>query len=636
VEGDPKDGGDTVRHERTLLGVSKEAAKEAATEDQGSADTALADSTPSPSTSRRDRETEPPPMDIDERYTLNKVLGQGGMGEVVSAVDERIGREVAVKRIRRDQPSEEERSRFVREARIQGRLEHPAIVPVHDLATDATGRPFFVMKRLTGVDMHETLRALRSGEITGDEAAATRRRLLRAFAEVCIAVAFAHSKGIIHRDLKPANIMLGGYGEVYILDWGVARAADDADDRVAAPSGRQDLALATGDTQAGAVLGTPAYMAPEQLVGDHVDGRSDIYALGCILYEIAAGEPVHPRTRSLGEALEPIDGRPSKRRPDSPPEIDAICERALRVEPSERWENARELGDAVQGFLDGDRDLVVRQELAAHHVADARAAIARSRDDESRRRAMQAAGRALALDPKNTEAADLIGRLMLEPPDKVPDEVEEHLAEIDVTTARSQGRLAAAAVTGYLAFVPFLVWSGVHDVRYIAAFVALALASGVQVLLLTRRSHLTTTPIYLNACINAALIGVVCRMVGPFIIAPTLVLTTLMAYSSHPRFGRISILALILSASVVVPWVLELLGILDSTFRFENGEIVLSSPVVRFSSVPTQLAFALLLVSLVGVVAALSRALARRQRDAARQLELQAWQLKQIVPAGPG
>src|SRR5512140_1860536 len=161
----------------------------------------------------------------DSRYRVGELIGKGGMGEVLAAFDEQIGREVAIKRIRADEPGDEARARFEREARVQGQLEHPAVVPVHDLAIDERGRPFFVMKRLSGTVMSDLLAALRAGDVA-DEATA-RRRLLRAFAEVCLAVEFAHSKGIVHRDLKPANIMLGDFGEVYVLDWGIARAVGE-------------------------------------------------------------------------------------------------------------------------------------------------------------------------------------------------------------------------------------------------------------------------------------------------------------------------------------------------------------------------------------------------------------------------
>jgi hypothetical protein len=222
---------------------------------------------------------------------------------------------------------------------------------------------------------------------------------------------------------------------------------------------------------------------------------------------------------------------------------------------------------------------------------------------------------------------------MLEPPRELPSEVERQLAAIDTETARTQGRLAAAAMVGYLAFVPLLLWTGVRDASVVIAFVALALASSMQVWILTRRDHIPRGGIYLNACINAVLIGLVCRMVGPFVIAPTLVTTTLMAYAAHPAFGSIRVVALILTAAVAVPWALEAVGVLAPTYRFDAaGELVLSSPHLTFSAVPVQLAFAALLVALVAVVALLTRGMALRQRRATCMLELQAWHLRQIVP----
>jgi eukaryotic-like serine/threonine-protein kinase len=564
------------------------------------------------------------------RYAIGNVLGQGGMGEVLLAVDEQIGREVAVKRIRAANPSDEELARFVREARVQGRLEHPAVVPVHDLSLDREGKPFFVMKRLAGTEMSDVLQRLRAGDEPDEEG--SRRRLLRAFADVCLAVEFAHSRGIIHRDLKPANIMLGDFGEVYVLDWGVARTVAEPDDSGSIPTVQRDLALDSGATRAGTVLGTPAYMAPEQLVGDPTGPAADIYSLGCILYEIAAGEPLHVRGRAIAAPFEAIAARPSAKRADSPPELDAICERATHSHAGERFASARALGDAVQAFLDGDRDLAVRRELAQRHLADARAALARGDDEASRRAAMSGAGRALALDPTASEAADLVTHLMLRPPDVVPAEVEQRVADIDTETARSQGRLAAVTMLGYLGFVPLLLWTGVRDLVPIACFAALAIASGLQVMALTRRDRISAGGIYLSACINAALIALVCRMVGPFIIAPTLVTTTLMAYAAHSQFGRIRIVGAILTAAVAVPWLLEAIGVLDRTYEFRNGELVLRSDIVTFQAAPVQLAFAVLLISLVVVVAILSRTIAKRQRAATRQLELQAWHLRQIVP----
>ena len=639
---DDADGTDeTVRQAPTLKGLGS-------AEDVGVAET-VAHTPPAqpPQPSSPGQPTKPlpprvkaptaPPELSTQRYTLGAMIGQGGMGEVVLAFDEQIGREVAVKRIRAAAPTSDELSRFMREARVQGRLQHPAVVPVHDLAMDASGKPYFVMKRLSGTTMQELLERLKQGDVV-DEATA-RRRLLRAFADICLAIEFAHSAGIIHRDLKPANIMLGDFGEVYVLDRGVARAlteGSDVDAGAAVPaSGAKDLSLDSGETRAGTVLGTPAYMAPEQLAGDRAGPAADIYALGCILYEIAAGQPLHGGRRSLATMLKPVDAKPSSKRPDSPPELDAICEKATQLDPANRWPSARALGEKVQAFLDGDRDVAVRRELAQHHIAAAQAALARGTDEASRRDAMQAAGRALALDPTASAAADLVTRLMLEPPKTTPAEVEREVARLDTESARTQGRLAAYSMIGYLMFVPILLWTGVRSMPMVIAFAALAIASGVQVYLLTRKDFIWKPGIYINAVINAALIAVVCRLVGPFIIAPTLVTTTLMAYAAHPSFGSIRIVSAILAGAVAVPWALEGVGVLDATYRFTDaGELVLTSPAIAFSPAPVQLAFAALLVVLVAVVALLTRVLAVRQRDATRKVELQAWHLRQIVPHG--
>jgi serine/threonine-protein kinase len=204
------------------------------------------------------------------RYHLEKVLGVGGMGEVVSAQDQQLGRSVAIKRMRADNPTPEATARFLREARIQGRLDHPAVVPVHELKHDEHGQPFFVMKQLTGTTLAAALEK--------PEAAASRRKHLRAFVDVCLAIEFAHTRGVVHRDLKPSNIMLGDFGEVYVLDWGIARVADEAKRRETF----SDVDSLGGDgTATGAVLGTAGYMAPEQLRGvADLDGRADVYALG--------------------------------------------------------------------------------------------------------------------------------------------------------------------------------------------------------------------------------------------------------------------------------------------------------------------------------------------------------------------
>src|SRR5215470_4556822 len=324
-------------------------------------------------------------------YTVGEMIGRGGMGEVLLAHDEVIGREVAIKRMRRSDPDADAETRFLREAKIQARLQHPSIVPVHELGRDADGRPYFTMKRLAGVTLYQLL-------------GGPRQRLLRAFADVCLAIEFAHEHGVIHRDIKPTNIMLGDFGEVYVLDWGVARVLDE--DGSGHPSVR-DIITVEGETQVGAVMGTPGYMAPEQALGYGISPAIDVYALGCVLFEILTGEPLHPRgSGGAASAIAHPTESPAARRSDRDiaPELDAACVAALAEDPVAR-PTARELARRVQDYLDGDRDLERRRELAALQVARARDALA-SGDPARRGDAVHAAGRALALDPESAEAAE--------------------------------------------------------------------------------------------------------------------------------------------------------------------------------------------------------------------------------------
>jgi eukaryotic-like serine/threonine-protein kinase len=258
--------------------------------------------------------------------------------------------------------------------------------------------------------------------------------------------------------------------------------------------------------------------------------------------------------------------------------------------------------------------------------------MARGDSEDDWRTAMRAAGRALALDPTSVDAADIVTSLVLKPPHRVPAEVEQALDRIDTEIGREHGRLSALSIGGYLAFIPLLLWTGVRVPWVVVAFGVLAVASSVQIYSMTRRDRIYGWRIYVNAGINALIIGLVCRMVGPFIVAPTLVATTLMAYAAHPRFGRIVVIAVILAAAVVVPWGLEIVGVLSPTYHFGAGAIVLRSPILTFQSVPVQLAFLVLLIALLAVVAVLTRMMARRQRAANRRVELQAWQLRQLVP----
>ena len=262
------------------------------------------------------------------RYDILERIGEGGMGVVYLARDRELGREVALKVLRTPNPSSDERDRILREARILASLEHPGIAPVHDVGVLPDGRVFYVMKRIRGERLDGFARAGRS-----------RAELLRVFRQVCDAVAFAHAAGVIHRDLKPQNVMIGAFGEVLVLDWGVAKLRGRGTELAGAVAPKE---VAGHDTSPGAVMGTPGYMAPEQLAGESntVDERADVYGLGGILCFLLTGE--HP----------PAGLPRAERWLAIPPPLRAICERARAPLPDNRYRAASDLAADVANYLD--------------------------------------------------------------------------------------------------------------------------------------------------------------------------------------------------------------------------------------------------------------------------------------------
>ncbi|HEY0253845.1 MAG TPA: serine/threonine-protein kinase, partial [Kofleriaceae bacterium] len=447
----------------------------------------------------------------DRGYDLGAVIGRGGMGEILSAHDRRIGRAVAIKRIRTDELSTEAVSRFLREARVQARLEHPAIVPVYELGYDADHRPYFTMKKITGVTLAERI-------VDGETAL---QPMLRAFADVCLAIEFAHERGVVHRDLKPQNIMLGDFGEVYVLDWGIARV------RGAATRGEPIAFVDTPETKG--LLGTPGYMAPEQIYGEtEVGPASDVYALGATLFEILAGEPLHPRgTSALTSTLEGVRQGPLARRP-VPPELDAACLAALATEPDQR-PTARELSVLVQRYLDGDRDLERRKSLADHYLALAHAA---NETTDGRVRAMQHAGRALALAPDSVDAATLLTRLIVEPTRDIPADLQRRIDSDSLAITARQSLSAGYTYVAYFLFLPLLFWQGVTNLGLLVVGYALvgAMAIGAIWIGRTRRA---VSPIMVVVP-NVIVVALLTRAYGPLFIAPGIAGATAVVLISLP------------------------------------------------------------------------------------------------------
>ncbi|HEY5920185.1 MAG TPA: serine/threonine-protein kinase, partial [Kofleriaceae bacterium] len=293
-----------------------------------------------------ERDDETLPVDDPDRYQQVGEHARGGLGRVVRAVDRRLGRTVAVKELlRQDQWHE---ARFMREALITARLEHPGIVPVHEAGRWPNGAPYYVMKLVEG----RTLKELFAAKPTLRE----RLGLLEHVIAIADAVGYAHSEGVIHRDLKPSNVIVGEFGETIVIDWGLARDTRHTD--IPEPSADL-LATAKGSgvsTISGKVVGTPAYMAPEQARGEIVDERADVYAIGAVLYELLAGKAPHADVTPQAVLDRVIAGPPAplaQVAADAPGELVDIVAKAMCRVPSDRYANGRDLAEDLRRFQTG-------------------------------------------------------------------------------------------------------------------------------------------------------------------------------------------------------------------------------------------------------------------------------------------
>jgi serine/threonine-protein kinase len=381
------------------------------------------------------------------------------------------------------------------------------------------------------------------------------------------------------------------------------------------------------------LLGTAGYMAPEQIHdATRVAGAADVYALGAVLFEIlTGGDPLHPRraTEAIANTLEGTPSSPSQRAPDRaiPPELDALCLEAIAREPDQR-PTARALGERIERYLDGDRDLERRRTLAAELLAQARDAAA---DPKRHAEAMRLAGRAVGLDPESPDAPALVTQLLVKPPAEDPPELVERFEAYDHRISLEGVRLGAGLFFGvFSAIVPFLVWVGVRDWSVIVTLVGLAVLNaivGILQIKLRRPNDLLALVLVLGFSV------VISRISGPYLVGPALisgVMINLGAQAAFLRRPRWVLISLILTA-FFLPIVFEQVGWFPTTTQFDHDAMLVYSQALTLEHGDrVQL---LLWVSYAGILTAaglMSMRVGKERRTAQRESLRRTWHLENL------
>lgn len=301
------------------------------------------------------------------RFRILRPLASGGLGRVSVALDDELHRQVALKELHHEHAEDEQyRSRFLVEAEITGRLEHPGIVPVYGLGANEAGQPFYAMRFIEGDSLREAIERHHAASDGNPDRDLALRRLLGRFLDVCNAVHYAHSRGVLHRDLKPGNIMLGAHGETLVVDWGLAKTLDETDDSTTVKAIKPLSGSRPAETAYGTAVGTPAFMSPEQASGrlDELGPRSDVYSLGATLYCLLTGQAPFSGDDAgavLRQVIQGDFGSPRSLQPSLPRPLEAICRKAMAREPDARYETALELAEDIERWL-GDRRVTAHQE----------------------------------------------------------------------------------------------------------------------------------------------------------------------------------------------------------------------------------------------------------------------------------
>ena len=291
-----------------------------------------------------------------QRYRVLRPHAKGGLGAVFLALDTELNREVALKEIHELQADDpDNRQRFIKEAEVTGKLEHPGIVPVYGLGTYSGGRPYYAMRFIKGDSLKEAIEYFHSDKALRENPglhSLELRKLLRRFLDVCNTIDYAHGRGVLHRDLKPGNIIVGRHGETLVVDWGLAKTLDQDESNEGLNEQHLVRSSGGGDTLPGSTLGTPAYMSPEQAIGDldQLGPRSDVYSLGATLYCLLTGKP--PFVDQVSIVLDRVKrgdfASPRKVDPSIDPAMEAICLKAMALRPEDRYATPKALADDIE------------------------------------------------------------------------------------------------------------------------------------------------------------------------------------------------------------------------------------------------------------------------------------------------
>ncbi len=600
--------------------------------------------------------------DAAARYETIGLLGTGDTGSVHSCADLVLGRRVAMKRsspgVARDDAAAR---RFLAEARVQGRLEHPSIVPVYELGL-RDGQPYFTMKSIEGRSLRELL-TLHAG---GDEDTVinySRRRLLTAFVAVCQAVDFAHSRGVIHRDLNPENIMLGGFGEVYVLDWGSARVSGHPEDDGAGAREDHNADHAVSTARVGAV----GYMAPEQYRGDdeQLGPHSDVYALGATLFELLTftrlnrGRTTEERAASMFARFNLHDAAKDSGRL-VPAELLDLCERATAFDVAHRLDSAGAMVVELERFLDGERNEALRLRASAEHTATAARILTGADGDEvfdslyswpsvnvsasatalvpeldpeleRRRLALRELGRALALNPANEEALRAMLELLTAPVASSPPEVAEEMRATEQRLLRLSGLIAGFTYLALWLHLPLMLWAGLREPTPLAVFFGLSSLCALFAFVALKQKR--PRPLVMTTMVlSQVAMAMTTVILGPLLLMPALIAANTAGYAlALDRRGR-GVTLLFGLLAMTIPFALELAGLVAPSYQFTGDAVVVRAYALEFIRAPTTAFLGLTNLALLLVTVLPAGRLRDALRTAEERQHVMAWHFKQLAP----